>query len=307
MTNYRNDSRIALLAGGVGGARMARGLAAVCSRLTVIVNVGDDDTMHGVKVSPDLDTVLYTLAGIEGPEGWGRIGDTFEVMKHVGLLGGDSRFRIGDRDLATNLLRSTWLTQGLTLTEITAKLATALGVETPVLPATDIAVPTRVRSGATWLAFQDYFVLRRAEDPVDELLYEGADAAPPAPGVVEAIESADVVVIAPSNPPLSIWPILALPAIQAAVVGARRVIAVSPLIGGKALKGPADRVMASLGLPAGNQGVADAYDGLLTDLVVHRADAESAVETSARVHALDTLIADPGQGARFAAELLQLP
>jgi LPPG:FO 2-phospho-L-lactate transferase len=306
MTDYRNDSPVTLLAGGVGGARMARGLAAVCHDLTVIVNVGDDDTMHGVRVSPDLDTVMYTLAGVEGPEGWGRACDTFEVMEHVGRLGADNRFRIGDRDLATNLVRTSWLREGLTLSEVTSRLAAAFGVAARILPATDKKMPTRVRSGSEWMTFQEYFVLRRGADRVDELLYQGADDATPAPGVTDAIESAELVVIAPSNPPLSVWPMLAIPALRSAVERAGRVAAVSPLIGGRAVKGPADRVMASLGLAAGNQGVADAYEGLLTHLVVDAGDAGESLTTPARVHALNTRIADPAAAARLAVQLLEL-
>jgi LPPG:FO 2-phospho-L-lactate transferase len=307
MTDYRNDSPVALLAGGVGGARMARGLAAVCSNLTIIVNVGDDDTMHGVFVSPDLDTVMYTLAGIEGPQGWGQAGDTFEVMAHVGRLGADNRFRIGDRDLATNLVRTSWLREGLSLSEVTARLAAAFEITVQILPVTDQAVPTRVRSGIEWMTFQEYFVLGGAEDPVDELRYEGADRATPAPGVTTAIESAEMVVIAPSNPPLSVWPMLAIPAVRSAVERAGRVVAVSPLIGGRAVKGPADRVMASLGLPAGNQGVADAYTGLITHLVVDVGDAGESLATPAHIHALETRITAPEAAARLAAELLALP
>lgn len=306
MSDYRNDSPIVLLAGGVGGARLARGLAAVCTDLTVIVNVGDDDWMHGVRVSPDLDTVLYTLAGIEGPAGWGRADDTHHVMEQVTALGGDTRFSIGDRDLATNLVRTTWLRQGATLTEVTDRLAAALGVSARVVPVTDDAVPTMVRSGERWLAFQDYFVLRAAADPVDELRFEGAEAARPGPEVIASIESAAVVLVAPSNPPLSVWPILAIPGVRAAVQGARRVMAVSPLIGGRAVKGPADRVMASLGLSPGNLGVAEAYEGLITDLVVHTGDDDDVPASGCRIHALDTRIAAPEAAARFAHSVLEL-
>lgn len=307
MSNYRKDLPVVLLSGGVGGARMARGLEAVCDDLTVVVNVGDDEVMYGLNVSPDLDTVMYTLAGTEGSAGWGMAGDTFDVMDSLGKLGLDNRFRIGDRDLATNLFRTTRLREGVPLSAVTADLAAGHDLATRLLPATDQTVPTRVRSGAGWMSFQEYFVLRAGQDRVDELSYEGADQAAAAPGVTQAIELAAVVVIAPSNPPLSIWPILAIPAIRSALAGARRVIAVSPLFGGKALKGPADRVMASLGLATGNQGVADAYPGLLTDLVVDSGDAGEPVETRAVVHALDTRIADPAAAAQFARALLDLP
>jgi LPPG:FO 2-phospho-L-lactate transferase len=307
MSHYRKDLPVVLLSGGVGGARMARGLDAVCDDLTVVVNVGDDEIIYGLHVSPDLDTVMYTLAGTEGPEGWGLAGDSFEIMEHLGALGLDNRFKIGDRDLATNMFRTVGLQKGTPLSEVTAELAASYGLTAHLLPATDQVTPTRVRSGDSWMSFQDYFVLRRGQDRVDELRYEGAEDAEAAPGLLKAIEQAAVVVIAPSNPPLSIWPILAVPAIRSALATATRVIAVSPLFGGKALKGPADRVMASLGLAAGNQGVADAYQNLITDLVVDLADAGDMLDTTASVHALDTRIADPAAAARFADSLLSLP
>ncbi|MBT8247475.1 MAG: 2-phospho-L-lactate transferase [Acidimicrobiia bacterium] len=307
MTGYRKDLPVALLSGGVGGARMARGLNAACTDLTVVVNVGDDEEIYGLSVSPDLDTVVYTLAGREGPDGWGLAGDTCETMDRLGDFGLDNRFRIGDRDLATNLFRTARLREGMALSAITADIASHLGVTARVLPATDDAVPTRVRSGAEWMSFQEYFVLRAGADRVDELEFEGAEQAQPAPGVLDAIRQAAVVVIAPSNPPLSVWPILAIPGIRDALSRAGRVVAVSPLFGGKALKGPADRVMASLGLAAGNQGVVDAYEGLITDLVADAADAGESIMTAATVHHLDTRIADPETAARFATTLLELP
>lgn len=307
MSHYRNDLAIVALSGGVGGARLARGLDAVCTDLTVVVNVGDDEVIYGLSVSPDLDTVVYTLAGVEGPHGWGLADDSFDAMDHLGNFGLDNRFQIGDRDLATNLFRTARLREGAALSSITAEIASAMGVGPRVLPATDHRVPTRVRSGTTWMPFQEYFVLRGASDAVDELRYEETDEAEAAPGVVEAIDRAKIVVIAPSNPPLSVWPILAIPDIRAAVQRASRVMAVSPLFAGRALKGPADRVMASLGLPAGNQGVADAYQGLVTDLVVDVGDADETIETDAAIHALDTRIADSMAASRFARALLELP
>ncbi|NNL71015.1 MAG: 2-phospho-L-lactate transferase [Acidimicrobiia bacterium] len=306
MTDYRNDSPIAVLSGGVGGARMTRGFAAICSRLTVVVNVGDDDLVHGVWVSPDLDTVMYSLAGMEGPHGWGVSEDSFTVMDRIDALGGDTRFRIGDRDLATNLLRTAWRQEGMPLSEITRRLTTALEVRAHVTPVSDDPIPTRVRSGNEWMAFQDYFVLRRHADPVDEVRYEGATASSPAPGVIEAIEGASVVVIAPSNPPLSIWPMLAVPGIRAAIQAAPRVVAVSPLFGGSALKGPAADVMRRLGLPPGNEGVAEAYDGLITDLIVDEADGGEELATPARVHAHPTRVARPQAAAALAKIILEL-
>jgi len=299
--------RVALLSGGVGGARMARGLAACGGPLTVVVNVGDDEEVYGVHVSPDLDTVAYTLSGRGGPEGWGVAGDTFTVLGHLERLGADTSFRLGDADLALNLLRTEALRSGERLSAVTARLAAALGVGPAILPATDDRLRTRVRTAdGTWLPFQEYFVLREHRDHVVEVRYDGAIAAAPAPGVVEAIDDADLVVVAPSNPPLSIWPILAVPGIREAVAR-RPAVAVSPLFAGKALKGPADRVMAGLGLPPGNAGVPAAYPGLLDVLVVDRGDAadvEALASPRLRVLAADTRIAEPEAAARFAAWLL---
>lgn len=313
MEERQSSNRVVLLSGGVGGARLARGLAAALpsAALTVVVNVGDDEEIYGLHVSPDLDTVAYTLAEREGPQGWGLAGDTFAVMGHLAALGIDTRFRIGDADLAANLARTAALRAGEALSAVTAPLAAALGIACRLLPATDDTLRTRVRTTAgEWLRFQEYFVLRGHRDPVAEVRYEGADAARPAPGVLEAIAAAAAVVIAPSNPPLSIWPILAVPAIRRAAAAAPRVIAVSPLFGGRALKGPADRVMATLGLPPGNAGVLAAYQGLLTDLVVDAGDAADATALgggTVRIHAADTRIAHPADAARFARWLLDLP
>jgi len=278
------------------------------SELTVVVNVGDDDRMHGVHVAADVDTVVYTLAEVEGPQGWGRADDTFTVMDTLDSLGVDTTFRLGDRDLATCLARTAALDAGEPLSAITRRLAASLGVEHGVLPATDDRLRTRVRSaGGDWLSFQEYFVIRRHEDPVDEIEFDGADIASPGPGVVDAIRDADLVVIGPSNPPLSIWPILSIREIHDAVLAHPRVVAVSPLFGGKALKGPADRVMASLGLPAGTAGVLAAYRALLSDLVIDRGDSgEKFDEGTVTVHLLDTRIAEPDQAARLAREVLAL-
>lgn len=302
-------SRVTLLSGGVGGARAARGFASVleAADLTVIVNVGDDERIHGVHVSADLDTVVYTMAGVEGPEGWGRADETFTVMDALERLGVDTTFRLGDVDLATCLARTQALDSGESLSAITDRMARALGVHHRVLPATDDRLRTKVRIGDEWIPFQEYFVIRGNRDEVAELEFDGADEAKPAPGVIEAIEAADLVVIAPSNPPLSIWPILAIREIHDAVLAAPRVVAVSPLFGGKALKGPADRVMASLGLPADTAGILTAYRALLSDLIVDVDDADEEIDSGeVEIHAMDTRIADPDAGARFAAEVLAL-
>lgn len=303
-------TKVVLLAGGVGGARAARGFAAVLSPedFTVVGNVGDDDRMYGVHVSPDLDTIVYTLAGIEGSEGWGRADDTFEVMSGLERINVDTTFRLGDQDLAVCLARTRALDGGEPLWLITARVSGLLGVPHQVLPATDDRLRTRIRATTgEWMSFQEYFVLRSQRDEVAEVVFDGADNAHPSPHVLDAIGDADLVVIAPSNPILSIWPILAVGEIAEAVGAARRVIAVSPLFGGKALKGPADRVMASLGLQPGTAGILEAYRGLLSDLVVDVGDADDAgMAEDVRIHALDTRIADPESAARFAREVLAL-
>jgi LPPG:FO 2-phospho-L-lactate transferase len=277
-------------------------------RLTVIVNVGDDEEIYGLHVSPDLDTVLYTLSGREGPQGWGVAGDTFDMMSRLAELGIDTTFRLGDQDLVTNVFRTLALESGSPLTGIVRKLADSMGVALRILPVTDDPVRTRIRTTeGEWLSFQEYFVIRGHRDEVAAVAYAGADEAAPAPGVLEAIAGADLVVVAPSNPPLSVWPILAVPGVRHAVAGAKTVV-VSPLFGGKALKGPADRVMRSLGLPPGNAGVLAAYDGLVDRLVIDRGDAGEAdglAGSGVAVSVLDTRIAAPAAAASFAEKLLE--
>ena len=313
MGERQSSRQVALLSGGVGGARLARGLAAALdpADLTVVVNVGDDDEIYGLHVSPDLDTVTYTLKGVEGPEGWGRAGDTFQILGYLAALGADTTFRLGDTDLALNLFRTAALRSGARLSEVTARLAAALGVRCRLLPLTDGRLNTRVRTAAgEWLSFQDYFVLRGHRDELSAVYFDGAREARPAPGVLEALQAAGTVVIGPSNPPLSIWPILAVEHIRGAVAAAPRVIAVSPLFAGKTLKGPADRVMAALGLPPGNAGVLAAYEGLLTDLVIDEGDRDDVARLGGgrvRIHTADTRITEPAAAKRFAEWLLELP
>jgi len=297
-----------LLSGGVGGARMARALAGVVPgpRLTVVVNVGDDETMYGVHVSADIDTVVHTLAGIEGPRGWGIAGDTFAVMDQLDRMGVNTAFRLGDRDLAMCLHRTNRMAAGAPLSRVVEEHATALGVTATVVPVTDDAAPTVVvTSDGTSRSFQEYFVLRGQRDDVAALDFPAAERAQPAPGVLDAITEAALVVIAPSNPPLSIWPMLTVPGVRSALEG-RRVVAVSPLFGGKPVKGPADRVLSSLGLPAGTPGILEAYDGVITDLVIDVGDEadRSQVGGNVEIHTADTRITDPDAGKRFASWLV---
>lgn len=302
---------VTVLAGGVGGARAARGFDSVLppGALTIVVNVGDDERIHGVHVSADIDTVLYTLADREGPEGWGLAGDTFTVMDRLAAEGEDTTFRLGDTDLALCLARTRALDAGEALSSIVARTAMLLGITRRVIPVTDGALRTHIETTTgAWLGFQEYFVYRRQRDEVASIEYTGAGLSVPAPGVLDAIAAADLVVIAPSNPPLSVWPILAVPGVRDAVAAARRVLAISPLFAGVALKGPAHRVMASLGLPPGTAGVLAAYRGLLTDLVIDSGDAGDVTDHDGEValHATDTRIARRDDAARLASFIMGL-
>ena len=295
-----------MLSGGVGGARMARGFAAAQQvELTVVVNVADDETIYGLHVSPDIDTVLYTVAGIQGPHGWGRADETWAVMDQLSAFPIDTSFRLGDRDLATNLFRTARLREGHSLSEITRDLARVLGVPMRILPASDDRIRTEVRiADGDWLDFQTYFVFRRHADEVTDVRFDGIEDASPAPGVVEAIRDADVVLLGPSNPILSVWPIVRIPEVGEAIARAARVALVSPLIGGAAVKGPAVQVLEGLGYPASTRGVLDAYRGLVTDVVVDNADADEARRLDGiRVHVTDTRIGEPAAAERLAKEL----
>jgi LPPG:FO 2-phospho-L-lactate transferase len=265
------------LSGGVGGARFLRGLVLAIdpAGVTVIGNVGDDVEVLGLHVSPDLDSILYALAGVADVErGWGRADETWVAFEEAGRLGGESWFRLGDRDLGLHLVRTQALARGDTLSAVTARLTAAFGIETALLPATDDRLRTWVDTPAGSFPFQEWFVARRHGDEVDRVRFEGADAAMPAPGAVEAIERAELIVICPSNPFISIWPILAVSEIRAALER-RRVpsVAVSPLVGGRAIKGPADRMLERLvgGTDPGR--VATCYPGVVDVLVFDEADA----------------------------------
>lgn len=275
--------KVTLLAGGTGGAKMAHGFQQVLDpgELTVIVNVADDAEIYGLEVSPDLDTVMYTLAGLANPEtGWGVVGDTWITTDMLARYGEPTWFRIGDADLATNLRRTRLLRHGASLTDVTASAASALGVPSHVLPATDGRLRTVLQTDAGELEFQDYFVRVRQEPAVRGLRLDGLDTARPTDSVLSAIRAADLLVVAPSNPIVSIGPILALPGVREAinavgVAGTPRV-AVSPIIAGQALKGPADRMLTSLGHEASALGVARIYAGLVDTFVLDEADAELA-------------------------------
>ena len=298
--------KIVELSGGVGGALMARGLSMLeDADLTVVVNVGDDETTHGFHISPDLDTVVYTLAGLEGPAGWGRDEETFNFNDELARFDIDNTFRLGDKDLALKLYRSRRLEEGDLLSAITLDVAKAFGVTPSVVPATDDRLRTEVLvDDGGWISFQEYFVARAHRDEVRQVRFAGAEEATPASGVGEAIDGCDLLVIGPSNPPLSIWPILAIPGIRESVASHPRTVCVSPLFGGMALKGPAHRVLESLGLPAGNPGVVEAYQGLIDTLVIDTRDAGDADELGGiEVVVADTLIKDPLAAAGLAAKI----
>jgi len=266
---------ICVLSGGTGGAKFVDGLRQVmpAEDITLVVNTGDDLLWWGLYVSPDIDSITYVLSGMLSRErGWGVKGDTFLCLQAMGQLGEPTWFHTGDRDLAMHLLRSRLLAEGKTLTEATAVISEKLGVRARVLPMSDSRVETRVDTPAGELSFEEYFVQRWYQDPVNSVRFAGASDAEPAPGVIDAIVSADAVLIAPSNPITSIGPILAVPGIRAAIQQAPApVVAVTPIIGGKAIKGPAAKMMAELGLDVSGEAVARRYAGLIDGFVVDHA------------------------------------
>jgi LPPG:FO 2-phospho-L-lactate transferase len=276
------------LCGGVGAARLLSGLVRVVppSSITAIVNVGDDTVLHGLHISPDLDTITYTLAGLDNREtGWGIAGETWTVMDELARLGGESWFRLGDRDLATHLFRTQRLRAGDSLTEVTAAIADRRGIAVRLLPVTDDAVrtvltltqATELGPAGTEVAFQDYFVRLHHDVAVSAVRFDGAEEARPTPEVLEALPEADQIVVCPSNPIVSIGPLLAVPGVRE-MLSARRqeITAVSPIVAGAALKGPADRLMAELGTDPSVVGVARLYAPWVGTLVIDEADRESA-------------------------------
>ena len=290
---------IAVLAGGVGAARFLRGLVDVVApaSVTIIGNTADDDEFLGLHVSPDLDTVVYTLADVVDPEtGWGIADDTYAALEQAERLGEETWFRLGDADLATHLKRTRLLREGQTLSQATEAIARAFGLKSRLLPMSDDPVRTIVATEDGELSFQEYFVRRRWQDEVRALRFEGAEQARPAPGVLESLAEAEAVVVAPSNPLVSIGPILAVPGLRQALVDtAAPVVAVSPIVGGRALKGPADRMMASLGHEASATGVARLYADFLDVLVLDKVDAALAPAVEAlgvRPVVADTIMRD---------------
>jgi len=305
--------RVVALAGGVGGAKLASGLqAAVGDELTVVVNTADDLERHGLLVCPDHDTVMYTLAGLDDRvQGWGIRDESFAAAGMLERYREETWFRLGDRDLATHIVRTERIRAGARLTEVCLGLQRALGVVAKILPMTDDTVRTQVRTDDGWLEFQEYFVHRHQAPEVHEVRFEGIEHAEATARVRGELGFAETIVIAPSNPIVSIGPILAVPGVRDLFAAARRggtpVLAVSPIVGGKALKGPADRMLVSLGHEASALGVARLYAGLVDGFVVDTVDAALAPAVEAlgmRTLVTDTVMTDDASRERLAREIL---
>jgi LPPG:FO 2-phospho-L-lactate transferase len=315
--------RVAVLAGGFGGAKLSHGLALASAArpsrgearldLAIVVNTGDDLELHGLAVSPDLDTVMYTLAGLANDDtGWGLRDETWSAAQMLGRYGAETWFQLGDRDLATHVRRTQRLREGATLTEVTAELADALAVPARLLPMSDEPVRTEVRGADGWLEFQEWFVHRGQRDAVLEIRRGGIEQARPTHAVSSAIATADLVVVAPSNPFVSVGTILAVPGmLEALLATPAPVVAVSPVVGGRALRGPADRMLVSLGGDASASGVVahyrDTYPGLVDAFVVDAQDAAEArvlADAGVAVIVLDTVMRSHADRQRLGEEIL---
>jgi len=299
---------VVVLSGGVGGARFLRGVVSVVdpAEVTIIGNVGDDVEVLGLHVSPDLDSILYALAGVADEErGWGRADETWNALESAAALGGEAWFRLGDRDIGLHLVRTQALRSGASLSEATARLARAFDLECALLPATDDPLRTFLETAEGTFPFQTWFVARQHRDEVDAVHYAGAPEAAAATGAVDALDDADVIVLAPSNPYVSIGPILAVAEIRAALER-RRVpcVAVSPLIGGRAVKGPADRMLGRLAGGTSPAHVAACYPGLIDALVLDEADAPAELPDGVRPVVTRTLMSDADARRRLAQDVL---
>lgn len=307
--------RILALSGGVGGAKLALGLSRVVpdDELLIVANTGDDFQHLGLTICPDIDTVTYTLADLNDKErGWGRVGETWAFMEALGQLGGETWFNLGDRDLALHLQRRSLLDEGLSLSEATARIAGQLGIAARIVPMSDDPVPTLVDTNRGRMAFQHYFVREQCAPAVSGFVFEGIEDAAPHADFMTALADPDLaaIVITPSNPFVSIDPILSLPGVRAAVAASPApVIAVSPIVGGRAIKGPAAKMFAELGIPASAQAVAAHYNGLLDGFVIDHADADAATaigESGAKVLVTKTVMADLADRENLAREVLEL-
>jgi LPPG:FO 2-phospho-L-lactate transferase len=304
---------ITVLAGGVGAAKFLQGLVDVVDphEVTIIGNTGDDVDLHGLHVSPDLDIVTYTLAGISHTEqGWGVQGDTFHTLEMLGRYGHPTWFNLGDYDLATHIHRTDRLRHGWPLSAITDEIRQALGVVPRILPMTDQRTETKIVTDEGILHFQEYLVQRRTEPTVRNVLYDGIEVAVPAPGVCEALHEADVIIIAPSNPIVSIGTILAVPGIRQALAARHgRLVAVSPIVQGATLKGPADKLMVALGYEASALGVARYYGALLDGFVLDELDRalqEPVRRLGIEVRAVNTVMSGPAERRALAKAVLQM-
>jgi LPPG:FO 2-phospho-L-lactate transferase len=298
--------KLVVLAGGLGGSRCVDALARAVApeAVTVVGNVGDDLEFLGLHVSPDLDTVLYTLAGLLDEErGWGVRDETENALRMAEALGEETWFTLGDRDIGLHLVRTRLLRAGTPLSEVTHRIAEALGVRVRILPATDDPLRTKIETAGGELDFQEWFVARRHADPVLAVRYEGAEQAHPAPGVLEAIDDADLIVVAPSNPYVSVFPILAVPGIREALE-VKRVAALSPLVGGKALRGPLAEMMAAQGHEPTVRGVAALYDDLTSVFILDPEDRELAGDIDGAV-ICPIVMVDPDRRAEVGRRLLK--
>lgn len=298
---------VVALAGGVGAARLLRGLVQVISPedLIIVGNTGDDVELYGLYVSPDLDIIMYTLAGIvDEAKGWGVSGDTFNCLEMLGKFGFETWFKLGDKDLAIHIARTKLLRNGMTLSQATTELCRMLGVKAKLIPMSNDPVRTKVVSGQLRLEFQEYFVKRGTKDEVTDVIFEGAEKAKAAPVVIKAIKEAERVIICPSNPVLSISPILSISAIKKELRNTRaHIIGVSPIIGGKAIKGPADRVMADMGLEASAYGVAKFYEDFLDHFIIDEMDESQKKrieELGVKVTVTDTIMRNLEDSIRLA-------
>ena len=305
--------KIAALAGGVGGAKFLLGLCRVMDPkdVTIIANTGDDIVLHGLRISPDPDIITYTLAGVVNPEtGWGLKDESFRVLEQLARLGAPDWFRLGDRDLATHIRRTALMAAGATLSEVAELLRIGFGVEARILPMSDDPVTTMLDTDEGPLSLQEYLVKRRAEPKLRGISFDGIGAARPAPGVMEALKEADAIILCPSNPLISVGPILALRGLsQVLAMRKDRVAAISPLVGGKSLKGPSDKMMAELGLEPSALGVARLYREFCGRFVIDDEDAEAEAGIAAlgmRVHVCPTIMRDQADKERLAREVLSV-
>ena len=301
------------LAGGVGGAKLALGLSKALppSQLTIVVNTGDDEIFHGLHVSPDVDTVMYVLAGLSNPEtGWGIAGETFHALDRLRVYGADTWFNLGDRDLATHIRRTELLRQGLTLSDVTQSLHSALGVAHPIAPMSDDPIRTMLLTDIGELPMQTYFVKHRCEPTVSKIRFDGAESARVAPAFARALDDSDALVFCPSNPFVSVAPILAVPGVRRAIENFEGMrVAVSPIVGGQAIKGPAAKMLQELNLDVSCVGVARQYEGLCDIFVIDDVDGDKAADIEAlgmRAVVTDTIMTSDADKARLAEHLCGL-